>query len=321
VLLSVLAATPLALGDQKNLVYQDASGKLVYKAYANQGQSNAVNTVPDFSRAGYHGGGVPIPFVPAVIVLTDDGPGDDTARIQNAISTVAGMPLDANGFRGAVLLRAGDYEVSEPLNINENGIVLRGAGSQESGGTRITFTSTAPAEQTATLIRVDGAGSPSFSSPTTITNSFLPVGTTSFTVLDTSEYNAGDMIRISRNTNDQWITDLGTGIYGWTADSYPLVYERFITKIADNVIHIDAPIIQVIKDRYGGGQIARYSHPGQIRNIGVEALRLESVFASNTDENHGWNAIMISDARDVWVGMLYTVSYCLSRKRPPFGPS
>jgi hypothetical protein len=289
------------LGDDSILVSEDYFGQLVYSAYANRGQDNAVNTVPDYSRAGYQGGGVPIPFVPAAVVLEDDGAADDTERIQAAIDMVAGMPQGPGGFRGAVLLTAGEYSVSEQLDINDSGVVLRGEGSQADGGTRITFTSTAPAADKPTLIRIDGGGAPTLSMPVAVTDSHVPVGADSFTVADASGFAVGDMIRISRTTNDTWITDLGMGAYGWTADAYPLTYERFITHITGDTIHLDAPVIQAIEDRYGGAQVALYTHPEQIRNNGVEALRLESVFAHTTDEDHGWNAIVISNARDAWV--------------------
>src|SRR5688572_21642679 len=39
-------------------------GKLVYNKYANRGQTNVINQVPDFSNAGYKGGGVKIPDLP-----------------------------------------------------------------------------------------------------------------------------------------------------------------------------------------------------------------------------------------------------------------
>ena len=39
------------------------TGRLIYAKYKNQGQDNAVNTVPDYSSAGYKGGGIPIPFI------------------------------------------------------------------------------------------------------------------------------------------------------------------------------------------------------------------------------------------------------------------
>jgi hypothetical protein len=119
----------------------EGAGGLIYSPYANQGQTNAVHTVPDYSRAGYMGGGVALPFVPSVVVL-EPAAGDDGARIQGAINSVAAMPLGPNGFRGAILLKAGDYEVASTLNINASGIVIRGEGSQENGGTRIIYTAT-----------------------------------------------------------------------------------------------------------------------------------------------------------------------------------
>src|SRR3990172_5777862 len=62
VLFSCLLASG-AEGQTSTLVYPGAGGKLEYKPYANQGQANAVNAIPDFSYAGYKGGGVPLPNV------------------------------------------------------------------------------------------------------------------------------------------------------------------------------------------------------------------------------------------------------------------
>ncbi len=45
---------------QTPLVYLE-NNKLVYTPYANQGQTESVNRVPDFSHAGYRGGGVKLP--------------------------------------------------------------------------------------------------------------------------------------------------------------------------------------------------------------------------------------------------------------------
>ena len=89
------------LSESTNL---NGSTELVYTGYANQGQTNVVNTVPDYSNSGYKGGGVPIPFVPAAVILSPSG-GDDWTQIQNAINQVSSLPVGPDGFRGAVLLR------------------------------------------------------------------------------------------------------------------------------------------------------------------------------------------------------------------------
>ena len=84
-------------------------------------------TAIDFSHAGYGGGGVAPPEVAAAIAVRPSG-GDDTLLLQGAIDHVAALLLQANGFRGAVLLRAGRYRVGGRLQIRSSGVVLRGQG-------------------------------------------------------------------------------------------------------------------------------------------------------------------------------------------------
>ena len=52
------------------------------------------------------------------------------------------MPIDSNGFRGAVLIKAGDYTVSKTLRIITSGVVIRGEGSNDKNGTRILYSAT-----------------------------------------------------------------------------------------------------------------------------------------------------------------------------------
>jgi hypothetical protein len=108
------------------------NGRLVYNTYANQGESNSVNTIPDFSFCGYKGGGVAIPFVDVKRTISPVS-GDNTQNIQSAIDFVSGLPLDANGFRGAVFLNAGAYNVNSQIFIRTSGVVLRGAGQGTNG--------------------------------------------------------------------------------------------------------------------------------------------------------------------------------------------
>ena len=79
----------------------------------------------DFSYAGYAANSTTPPTVPTVLTIRPTGR-DDTATIQSALDRVAGMPARANGFRGAVLLRAGRYLVGGHLQIYAGGVVLRG---------------------------------------------------------------------------------------------------------------------------------------------------------------------------------------------------
>ena len=109
-----------------NLVSIDAQGKLTYTPDANG------NIIPDFSNVGYHQGEKVIPDVPVKVTL-NPGTGNRWAEIQNAIDSVAAMPQDANGHRGAILLTAGYYEVHDPFTITSSGVVIRGEGSDENG--------------------------------------------------------------------------------------------------------------------------------------------------------------------------------------------
>src|SRR5437588_12768194 len=81
-------------------VSSGSDGKLVYKA------DEKGNRVPDFSFAGYKGGGVALPVVPARVSVSPVK-GDNTARIQAAVDYVAQLAPDASGFRGAVVLKKG----------------------------------------------------------------------------------------------------------------------------------------------------------------------------------------------------------------------
>ena len=80
-----LLAVHLAHGQNASqLIYLD-QGELVYVPFAMLGQSNEVNTIPDFSYAGYMGGGVSLPTDIPIEATVSPEAGDDARRIQAAI--------------------------------------------------------------------------------------------------------------------------------------------------------------------------------------------------------------------------------------------
>jgi hypothetical protein len=84
--------------------------------------------LPDFSFAGYAFGEKPLPDYPVVTNVKDfgavgDGVADDTAAIKKAIEATQ---------RGAILVPAGRYVITDIVRIKKSGVVLRGAGPQES---------------------------------------------------------------------------------------------------------------------------------------------------------------------------------------------
>lgn len=284
--------------ESSSLVYL-SNGKLVYTPYANEGQTNAVNVIPDFSNCGYMGGGVVLPDVPVKKTISPVE-GDDRLNIQDAIDYVSGLTPDANGFRGAVYLNPGTYDVNGELYIKTSGVVLRGAG-QGKDGTILKDTALTAND----FLTVIGSSTTAWiETPGTrqrITTSYVPSGVKTFSIASTVGYSVGDPIIVLRTPNDQWITDLDMAQYGWTASSYAIGYERKITAINGNEITLDIPVVQAMEDKYGGGAVYKYTAPGRISQCGVEGLRLESVYADDTDENHGWTAIAMKYVEDSWV--------------------
>ncbi|MCX6327470.1 MAG: T9SS type A sorting domain-containing protein [Bacteroidia bacterium] len=293
---------------QSSLVSISGTGKLVYAA------DNEGNTIPDFSLAGYGCGQIAIPDVSVQETLYPVS-GDNLANIQNAINRVSLKPLDANGFRGTVFLTKGLYEVNGSIIIEKSGVVIRGEGTAVSGGTIVRETATTQLD----LFLFKGAGSISRaeSSKVAISESFVPTGRKLVNVSNASSFHVGDSILIFRPGTDNWIHDLkmdqiantdGT-TEQWIASSYNLYWERIVTAIDGNKVSFDNPVVMQIDNNYGGGYLMHYSFPGRIWNCGIENLRLESSFASATDEAHGWNAINISRVVNSWVRNVTSVYF------------
>ena len=289
-----------------------AAGRLVYVPYANG------DTIPDFSQAGYRGGGVPLPTVPVARTVTPVD-GDDGASIQAAIDEVSALPRSADGFRGAVLLKAGNYEVAGSVTIRASGVVLRGEGDGP-GGTLIKAVGATPRS----VIRIAGVGDRAevAGSRQPITDGYVPVGARTFSVADASGLHAGDAVLVVRTPNQEWIDAVGmdacTGIgtsYDtadvdgstcisesfWKPGDRIMRYERTITAVAGNQVTVDASLVEPIQAVFGGGYVARYTFPGRIEKCGVESLRAESDFASATDESHAERMVVLTDVQHAWV--------------------
>lgn len=266
------------------------------------------NRIPDFSHAGYRGGGRTLPDVPARLVVGPGG-GRDGARIQAALDAVARLPVDANGFRGAVLLEPGTYEVDGSLAIAESGVVLRGAGPTE-GGTTIVATGTS--RRSLIIVagsgerqEIDGARAP-------IADDYVPVGATSVTLAADVGLAVGDRVLVRRGSTLEWIDLLGMNTFGgwrpenrlhWQPGSRDVVWDRVITAVDGRRVTLDAPITTAIDRAYGGGSVVGYDFPGRISDVGVENLGLVSAHdpARPKDEDHAWIGISLDKVENAWV--------------------
>ncbi|SOD12365.1 hypothetical protein [Pedobacter xixiisoli] len=280
---------------QSKFVKLNKAGNLTYVPDAKG------DIIPDFSRVGYHQGDKAIPQVKVVKELSSNGI-NDQQQIQGAINELAKMPLNKDGIRGAILLKKGTYEIPGTININASGIVLRGEGLS----TKLVATGTGQRK----LISVNGNGKPKEvpQTRTKITDAYVPVGTKFFKVANAAQFKVGDDIVVFRPGTTKWIEDLKMnqieareGTVQWNAEDYGLQFERKITAIKGNQIFIDNPVVMAMETQYGGGEIYKYTFDGRISEIGIENMLLESAYQSDTDENHGWDAVWLNRVENAWV--------------------
>ena len=308
-----------------SLVYPGTNGKLVYVA------DSLGNIIPDFSNAGYKGGGIAIPYV-ANKVTVWPVLGDNSGNIQAAIDKVSALPLDASGFRGAVLLKMGTYELEKPVNIKASGVVLRGEGMSDIG--TILIGKIPKDRQTygrGGLINISGPAPIALQEETKqiITDKYVPVGARSFNVVSAKGFKVGDKILVRRIGNQDWIKAIGedsasAGRNRWRP--FNITYDRVIVDIKGNTITTDVTIFTAIDARWGGGEILKYNDE-RVDQVGVENLRGISEYNPSvrtrtygnmdrdklgpkfqyegdeyySDENHLSNFIVISNAKNAWV--------------------
>ena len=281
-------------------------GALVYEVSANG------DRVPDFSSAGYGGGGVPIPFIASRVQLAPVD-GDDGARIQAALDWMAEQPADASGHRGAVLLAPGRYDIGGQIKIKASGVVLRGSG-HGADGTVLVATGT---DRRALIEIVGTLDRPSLGPSRAIVDDVVPVGSTRVTLADASGLAVGQRVEVERPSPQEWIDFLGMDIgparqpYNWKPGKFNLHWDRTITAIEGSTVTLDAPLTTALEARFGGGKVQAYQDDGYINDVGVEHLRCESIYdAANThDEQHAWNAIDLHAVRDGWVSDVVVVHF------------
>jgi len=291
-----LAALSCYSQQESTLVYPGTDGKLVYAKYANKNETNEDNTLPDFSNVGYMDGaiGVPVGEVPVKITLNPTPSGEDRTRIQEAIDLVCNMPLDANGFRGAVLLKKGTYRMNDgtipvlsdgmghALRIWASGVVLRGEG-QGADGT-ILYSDFALNHTMITLEPL--SQSTSETNTTRITDAYVGTGAKTFTVANASSYAVGDNIMVRFTPNATWYSDLKVDKNGYIIDptdywdatgAFNIGFKRKIIAKNDNTITIDCSVMQPMQTKYGGGEIKKYTTTGRLNKCGVEDLRIVGI--------------------------------------------
>ena len=262
------------------------------------------NRIPDFSYCGYAASSEGIPEAPVKVVVPV-AKGDATLRIQSALDYVASLPLDKNGFRGAVLLQKGTYSVSGQLKMMASGVVLRGSGMGSNGTVLL-----GAGKDRETLVRIFGKNDKTTGNERRITDAYVPVNSMKLKVSDAASFHVGDNIIVHRPSTAAWIQTLGMVTFGggisalgWKPGERDIFSERKILGIDGNTLTLDVPLTTAMDTTYGGGSVAKLSWPGRIEKVGVENLLLQSEYDKNNpkDEAHRWMAITLENVMDAWV--------------------
>jgi hypothetical protein len=267
-----------------SLVYPGTDGRLIYVA------DSLGNKIPDFSNAGYKGGGVSIPYV-AIKETVWPVSGDNSENIQAAIDRVSALPQNAAGFRGTVLLKMGIYNLEKTISIKTSGVVLRGEGMSDIGTILVGKLEDIPEEsqglpmerqrrgfRRSPLISVDGESGfiPQEDTKQAITDEYVPVGARSFNIASTKGFKPGDKVLVRRFGNQDWLKEIGmdsetAGRYAWRPQTSTC--DRIIIEIKGNKLTVDAPVFCAIDSRWGGGEVVKYTDEGRITLVGIENLR------------------------------------------------
>lgn len=310
VLVSFLFVQFIFAWESKIVRYEN--GKLVYVTDAEG------NRIPDFSHAGYKGGSVPIPDVPVVKTISPIE-GDNTMHIQNALFEVSFMPKNLDGFRGALLLTAGTYEIRGTIKFGIDGVVLRGVGDGDDPAANTILWATGNSPNQRTVLIAGGGASTKWrdevsDTRTNIVSDSVLVGSYTFDVEDASKFMVGDNMIIYHPCTAEWLTAVDSGgtywyLPGaepgvdlpWAVDSQPILFNRNIIDIQGNTITIDVPVFNHLIRSLSQSYIYKYARNGLRTQIGIEDLRIDIETAGGADEAHAWTALDLFQIEDAWV--------------------
>lgn len=268
--------------------------------------------ISDFSTVGYNSGNSALPDEPGgyqvpVLVTLAPQSGDQTDRIQAAIDFISARPL-VNGFRGALLLKAGRWEIRSVnrIAVRASGVVIRGEGDHPLTGTRLyalgtTNEANSGNTRNSRLIAFAGNGNAVNATARTLVDAvYVPAGTNVIPI-------AGHAFTVNQRVQVRW-----PGTVAWqkasfyntaaTADVDPAItFNRVVTAVTPDSITLDAPITSPLDPVHGRGYVVPVTAFNQITNVGISNCYFESAYASDTDENHVWNALDFTNVEDGFV--------------------
>ncbi|MEL7238383.1 MAG: hypothetical protein AAGK78_05930, partial [Planctomycetota bacterium] len=173
--------------------------------------------VLDYTAAGYAGGAA-LPDAmslvdPSAVMTVPRVGGDNRANIQSAIDQIAALPINDSGYRGIVQLEAGQYDISDGLNINASGVILRGVGddADASANTILRSTSTNQINLITVASSQNNANDlTGVGNAVNIVDKVVPAGATSFRVDNASAFTVGFWVNVKHTPSQAWFDAVST---------------------------------------------------------------------------------------------------------------
>lgn len=260
------------------------------------------NRLLDYSYCGYRSSEQKIPDVHNAVYVPHR-PGDNSDRIQHAIDYVSSLPADKNGFRGAILLGEGTFDLNKELVISTSGIVLRGSGKNNT-------TLVKHGVDRGALLRIEGVDNRNMIHTPSVISGYVPVNSKEIEISSVTSLKAGDRVIIKRPSTKEWIESIGCEVFGggisalgWKPGDADIYWDRTITDVVNNKVILDAPLTMALDAGYGQSELLVYQWKGRIENCGVEDVTFISDYDSEypKDEDHCWTGISIEHAENCWV--------------------
>lgn len=299
--LITLSLAPVAIAQQYSELWGRAGEKW-----------SPTSRLPDFSFAGYHFGEDPIPEIAAACSVSDfgalgDDDLDDTQAFRDAIEATE---------RGAILIPAGRYIISDILWIKKSGIVLRGEGPD---ATTLTFPRSLEDVKPNTGATTGGRPTSNYSwsggfiwaTGNLTQGKRVPVtsesarGSRVITLESESSLEPGERILIQVTDDDakSLVTHLYSDDPGDIRNITKPMRARMVSRIesvSGNRITLERPLRWDIRSSWSP-VIHRFSPT--VSEVGVEGLRFE--FPNKPYAGHftelGANAIAMSATADCWI--------------------
>lgn len=275
------------------------------------GQDELYGIPIDFSRVGYRWGEASLPDYPVMMTVEAPGPGvDATYLIQSAV--------DNCPEGGAVLLKAGQYDIATQIKVEKSGVVLRGEGD----GTVLK----ALGKDRRPMMILGKSTKSVIGDGCVIADKFVPTGQMWVSVRRPSMFEVGDRVIVRFHPNQKYISSIKMdkipqnslkNVKQWVPEEYELSWERIITKIEGNRLWFDNPMVIDMDSRYSYIMMVSHVSWDRIEESGVENMKIVSEYdpsvkdkeGNEVDEEHSWEAILVRGAEHCWVRNIRTYHF------------